>query len=170
MTLKPQDIVLLLAIALSSDADNRYRSLAARTFLSTSEVSEGIRRLRAARLIHSDTKKPIRRAMEEFLVCGVKYSFPPARGGLTRGFPTSYAALPLSQLIVQTEADPPVWPNPEGPVRGYSFSPLYRTVPQAALRDAQLYELLALVDALRDGRPRESEIAILEMKKRLQTL
>ena len=36
----------------------------------------------------------------------------------------------------------------------------------AALKDKKLHELLALVDALRVGRARERELAIIELKKR----
>ncbi|MDO9620597.1 MAG: hypothetical protein Q7I91_01690, partial [Moraxellaceae bacterium] len=54
---------------------------------------------------------------------------------------------------------PPVWPSPEGTVRGLSFSPLYRSAPEAALRDIKLHELLALADALRGGRARERKLA-----------
>jgi len=49
-----------------------------------------------------------------------------------------------------------------------SFTPLHKNVPQAALEDAKLYELLALVDALRDGRARERELAGHELKRRLE--
>ena len=38
-----------------------------------------------------------------------------------------------------------MWPYADGKVRGYSFVPLHKNVPQAALEDARLYELLALV-------------------------
>ena len=41
------------------------------------------------------------------------------------------------------------------------------TVPKAALKDNRLYELLVIVDAIRDGRAREREIAIKELKARL---
>jgi len=40
-------------------------------------------------------------------------------------------------------------------------------VPDAALRDSALYEKLALVDALRDGRVRERKLAEQELKKLL---
>jgi hypothetical protein len=63
---------------------------------------------------------------------------------------------------------PPVWPDPEGSTRGVAFEPLYPTVPQAARRDPALYELLALVDAVRDGRARERKIAEKELVKRLR--
>lgn len=40
--------------------------------------------------------------------------------------------------------------------------------PQAALRDSHLYEFLALVDAIRDGRARERKIAERELVHRLR--
>ena len=36
---------------------------------------------------------------------------------------TGYAAQPLRELIMQPDEPPPVWPDPEGQVRGYEFSP-----------------------------------------------
>lgn len=170
MTLKPQDVVVLVAIALSGCIEKPNRALAADLFMSTSEISGAITRLRASRLLYNDKKRPMKRSMEEFLICGVKYAYPPERGGQTRGLPTSYAAQPLSHLLVQPQSDPPVWPDPEGPVRGYSFAPLYRTVVKAALKDAKLYEMLALIDAIRDSRPRETEIAVQELKRRLSSI
>jgi len=102
----------------------------------------------------------------EFLVHGVKYAFPPKRGALTRGMPTGYAAPPLNKVIVDSSELPPVWPFAEGTVRGEAFEPLYPSVPQAAARDARLYELLALVDAIRDGRARERNLAAKELELR----
>jgi len=52
-------------------------------------------------------------------------------------------------------------------VRGISFLPLHRSVPEAAMRDPKLYEMLALLDAIRDGRAREREIAVRELTKRI---
>jgi hypothetical protein len=63
---------------------------------------------------------------------------------------------------------PPVWPDPEGEVRGTATSPIYKSVPKAARQDEQPYELLVLVDAIRGGRAREREIAIKELRERLQ--
>ena len=81
--------------------------------------------------------------------------------------PTSYAAPPLVSLIVQPNEPPPVWPYPDGSVRGHEFSPLYKSVPMAAAKDRVLYELLALVDAIRGGRAREKNLAITELRSRL---
>ena len=106
-------------------------------------------------------------SLEEFLLHGVRYAYAPRSGALTRGLPTGHAAPPLNKIIVQPDEPPPVWPYAHGTVRGYSFAPLYPTVPEAALRDPVLYELLALVDAIREGRARERDIAAKELNARL---
>jgi hypothetical protein len=62
---------------------------------------------------------------------------------------------------------PPVWADPDGKVKGLSIEPLYSSVPSAAKIDAGLYELLALVDALRIGRARERKLAEEELTRRL---
>jgi len=89
------------------------------------------------------------------------------RGGPTRGTPTAEAAPPLNQIVAQDFPFPPVWPDPTGLVRGIAFSPLHKTVPQAAKGDDGLYQLLALLDAIREGRAREREIAIRELTARI---
>src|SRR4029450_9715905 len=108
-------------------------------------------------------------ALEELLIHGVKYVFTPVHGRLTRGMPTSYAAPPLSRVLARPQEPPPVWPDAEGEVGGYEFSPLYKSVPYAARRYAKLYELLALVDAIRGGTDGESGVAIRELRTRLGT-
>jgi hypothetical protein len=40
-----------------------------------------------------------------------------------------------------------------------AIDPLYKSMPEACLKDAKLYEALALVDALRIGRAREKNLA-----------
>jgi hypothetical protein len=168
MTLKPQDIVILLKLVSLGDRPWSYNVLAVELAMSPSEVHSGVKRAAAARLLDPQRNVPILRALQEFLVHGVKYAFPPDRGPLTRGLPTAYAAPPLNSLIVLPDEPPPVWPDPEGKVRGYAFSPLYPSVPKAAAQDPLLYELLALVDAIRDGRARERELAIKELTARLE--
>ena len=104
----------------------------------------------------------------EFLVHGARYAFPVERGGLTRGMPTSYGAPPLRGRIMTAEDDiVPVWPDAEGQVRGEAWSPLYPKAVEACRRDPELYEALALFDAVRGGRARERSLAIDELKKRL---
>lgn len=168
MVLKPQDIVILLKLVAIDGSDWSYSSLANDLAMSPAEVHAGIKRCTAARLFDQQRNAPIRSALLEFLVHGVKYAFLPDRGALTRGTTTSYAAPPLNSLIVQPSEPPPVWPSPEGTTRGYEFSPLYKSVPKAAAKDFVLYELLALVDAIRDGRARERDLAVKELTKRLE--
>lgn len=168
MLLKPQDVFILLKLASLGETEWTYSGLAHELGMSASEVHKGVKRAVAARLMDASRQRPILGALEEFLVHGVRYAFPPDRGSLTRGLATGYAGPPLRDLITQPDSPPPVWPDPEGDAQGFSFSPLYRTVPDAARRDARLYELLALTDAIRDGGAREREVAARELRARLR--
>jgi hypothetical protein len=58
-----------------------------------------------------------------------------------------------------------VWPHPDGDTRGLSLKPLYRSAPDAALRDRRLYMWLALTDALRTGDARVRTLAAAEVSK-----
>jgi hypothetical protein len=165
--LKPLDLVVLLKLSLNGERPT-YLQMAQELHLYPSEVYTSIKRSRASHFIDEPQDRLNRSALLEFLLHGVLYAFPAEKGALTRGVPTAYAAPPLAESIVAGSDPPPVWPYAEGQVRGYSFSPLHKNVPQAALEDARLYELLALVDALRDGRARERDIAGRQLKKRLE--
>jgi hypothetical protein len=139
--------------------------------MSPSEVHAAVKRAQASRLLHGPElgERPNLRAIEEFLIHGLKYVFPAERGEPARGVPTSYAAEPLRQVIALGDEPPPVWPYPAGSQRGISFEPLYKQAPKAALRDPVLYEFLALADALRDGRARERKLAEEMMVSRLRS-
>lgn len=143
--------------------------IAADLALSASQVHLSLRRLGQSRLIDEDGR-PIVRSVEEFLVHGVKYSFPARRGEPTRGVPTAHAAPPVNEHLAASSDLPPVWPSAEGKVRGITFEPLHKIAPLAADKDSTLYELLALIDALRDGRARERQIAERELGVRLRKL
>ncbi len=147
-----------------------YSVMAAELYMSQSEVHSAAQRLELAGLIHGAEMdgKPNLTAVEEFLIHGVKYAFAAERGSLVRGMPTSYAAEPLCHIINPGNEPIPVWADPKGKTRGIGIIPLYKTVPEAAKQDAQLYERLALVDALRDGRARERKLAEKELKKSLR--
>jgi len=164
MVLKPQDIFIMLKLVGWDGPEWSYPALSHELSMSASEVHAGVKRAVAARLMDMHRKIPIKTNLLEFLIHGVKYAYPPDRGGITRGMPTGYAAQPLRELIIQPDEPPPVWPDPQGQVRGYEFSPLYSSVPHACKADSKLYELLALVDAIRDGRARERKIAIEEIQ------
>jgi hypothetical protein len=170
MILKPHDIYVLLKLVSLGDSRWTYAFLSESLFMSLSEVHAAMKRALSARLYDDLRRLPVKKALEEYLIHGVKYAYPPDRGGPTRGMPTSYAAPPLNQMISSSDDLPPVWPDPEGSVRGTEFSPLHKSVPRAAVLDHTLYELLALVDAIRDGRARERDLAVREIQKRLQQL
>ncbi|MGH7813578.1 MAG: hypothetical protein ACREQI_06200 [Candidatus Binataceae bacterium] len=169
MTLKPQDLAVLLKLLKAGGKRPPYASLAIDLCMSPSEVHASIRRARAARLIHGPRleERVSAKALEEFLVHGIRYAFPPEKGGMTRGIPTAAAAKPLNRIMTQEEP-PPVWPFEQGSRRGYAFQPLYKKAPQAALKDPELYELLALIDAIRGGGAREREIAKRELCARMK--
>ncbi len=168
--LRPLDIVVLLKLSLCAGKRPPYLQLANELYLYPSEVYASIKRARASHLVQGPELKDRlnRSALLEFLFHGIRYAFPAERGAMTRGVPTRYAASPLKQHLEQGSEPPPVWPYAEGSVRGYSYAPLHKNVPKAALADPHLYALLALVDALRDGQARERELAVTELSKRLE--
>jgi hypothetical protein len=168
-SLRPQDVVLILKLAAQPGQTWTYASMGKELGLSASQAFSAVSRAANSGLLFFPAlESTLNRAnIREFLIHGVKYAFPVRRGSMTRGIPTAYAAPPLNRLIASSAEPPPVWPYAEGSARGVELSPLYKTVPAAAQRDPKLYELLALVDALRDGRAREREIAVRELTARL---
>ncbi|MGB4117979.1 MAG: hypothetical protein WBK51_15670 [Polaromonas sp.] len=171
LTLRPQDVVVLLRLSLDQGPAPTYAALATELRLTASEIHAGVDRAVAAQLIRKDAGgKPVLllESLRLFVQHGLRYCFPATRGEVTRGVPTSYAAPPMLALIVQPGEMPPVWPYKAGTARGTAFYPLYPTVPEAALMNPALYELLVLVDAIRGGSPRERALAIAELDKRWQ--
>jgi hypothetical protein len=170
MVLKPQDLLVLLKLVTLGRTRWSYNGLATDLGMSPSEVHAAVKRAVAARLAipRGEIVKPIMAALKEFLAHGIQYAFVPERGTLTRGMPTAHAALPLRNELAPSSEPPPVWPDPEGEVRGLAFSPLYKAAPTAARRDPKLYELLTLLDAVRGGGARERTVALRLLEKRLQ--
>lgn len=166
MFTKPQDIVVALKLALGN-GDSSYAVLGQSLGMSASEVHAAVRRLIAARLVDPETNEVRREALRNFLVHGVPYTFPASPKEITRGMPTAWAAPAMSGQVSATDQIPPVWPDPEGQVQGAAVRPLYPSIPGAARRDPELYDLLALVDALRLGRARERAFAEKEIEQRL---
>lgn len=160
--MKPQDILLLLRIITLKKESWKQLPMAEALGMSQSEVSEAVKRCKYAGLLDIKGKKVMRQALMEFLAYGIKYVFPQKPGPIVRGVPTAHSAPPLNKTIISNEAY--VWPYAKGSVRGQSILPLYASVPSAALRDAELHELLAMVDAIRVGRSRERTMAIDELK------
>ncbi len=169
IVLRPQDVVVLLRLSLAQDGVPAYAALAGELKLTASEIHAGVERAVAAQLARKDAAgRPavLLEPLRLFVQHGVRYCFPATRGEMTRGMATGYAAAPLKALIVQPNEPPSVWPHKLGTLRGAAFYPLYPTVPEAALANPALYELLVLVDAVRGGSLRERALAIAELDKR----
>jgi hypothetical protein len=178
--LKPQDIVILLKILSTVTLSGAYSAeelsqneLAGLLCMSPSEVNAGFKRLVLSGLLGPVQRSnkivylPIKAAVEECLVSGVKYFLPVQLGAYTRGIATSYAAPIFEKHIVLGDDPIPVWPAGEGNQRGVALEPLYRSVPQSLVKhpDQLFYEMLVLVDAIRTGRVRERNIAIKLLKE-----
>lgn len=170
MQLKPQDLMVMLKLVAMSDRSWTYAGLAEELGISVSQLHSAVQRALAAGLAvrSNGSIMPNRPALQEFILHGLKYVFFPERGELTRGMPTAHAAPPLAAHFPDSGEPPPVWPDPEGSVRGMAFAPLYKLAPGAARADPALYELLVLVDAIRGGRARERATAAEELKSRLR--
>ncbi|MBR7747763.1 hypothetical protein [Undibacterium baiyunense] len=169
--LRPQDLVVLLRLSLENGPAPTYASLADELCLTASEIHAGVKRAEAAQLLFKDEAGKaivIKEALRLFVQHGARYAFPATRGSESRGMPTSYAAAPLADKIVAGSGVLPVWPYKGGSARGFAFYPLYPSVPQAAMRNAALYELLVLFDAIRGGSPRERALAIGMLDERLK--
>lgn len=164
-----QDIAVLLKICLLQGQRILSKKLSAELFLSPADVSKSLNRCRDSGLLYwSDLEKRVNcSAFLDFLAYGMRHVFPPKRGALVRGVPTAAATEPLKSHFLDDGEPLPVWPYPEGSVRGSSFSPLYKGAPKAALLDSRLYELLALCDAIRGGRTRERVMAVELLRKAL---
>lgn len=168
--LKPQDLVVALKLFTLGQEKLSYAALGTTLHLSQFEAHAAVQRLIAAKLATSleGRVRPAMAALRNFLLRGALYAYPPVRGEVTIGVPTAHGVAPLKDLLVATSELPPVWPDPEGKVRGQSLLPLYPKAPRAALEDRRLYELLALFDALRIGQAREREVAAKLIEERLK--
>ncbi len=161
IVLKPQDLYVLLALLSYGGREVTYAGLAEKTGLAASAVHASLKRAALSRLVTFQERRPLvlKLQLKEFLLHGAKYAFAPIWGSLTRGFPTGYAAAPLNSVIMPSSDPVPVWPHPKGSVRGIGLTPLYPSVPDAAMKDERLYAILSLFDAVRSGQAREREYA-----------
>lgn len=182
--MKSQDLVIIIKIiclnqtaqhaAVTDGEANEWfsvRGLAASTGVSKSEVSNSLRRSAEVGLITTDRKTSLpkvnRTALFNFVLHGIKLVFPAKPSALGRGIPTAFSA-PMLKSELRAGGDIAyIWPFAKGQEKGQTIEPLFRTVPEAAMKDERLYEYLALVDAIRIGLPREANLAAKILKRRL---
>ncbi len=79
--------------------------------------------------------------------------------------PTAHSAPPLNKEFKSEEFY--IWPDSKGQIRGQVIEPFHAWQINAAKKDAKLYELLALSDAIRVGKAREKKIAEKKLRKRI---
>lgn len=172
--MKSQDIVILLKLVSLEDQIRQgcldeppgsdpfaLRNLEGALGISKTEIGASLRRSITATLAIKlkDRPKVNRRNLTKFVQHGLKYVFPAKPGAPQRGVATGFAAPMLKGQLVSSSADIYVWPHAEGNQRGLSITPLFKSVPEAALKDERLYEFLALIDAIRLGNQREANLA-----------
>jgi hypothetical protein len=148
------------------------RSLQTQTGISKTEISASLKRSMSVGLAIQDRNTGIPKTniknLLEFVVHGLKYVFPTKPAEIVRGIPTSFAAPIMKGKLMSAGEYIYVWPYAMGKEKGQAITPLYKSVPQAVKRDPLMYELLALVDAIRIGEPREKALAIDMLEKKLK--
>lgn len=131
--------------------------------ISKSEVSSALRRCMRVGLAKAERgtgyPRANTRALLGFILHGIKYVFPAQPGSLVRGIPTAHAAPVLAGSLLSAGEQASVWEDARGSFLGMRIEPLYKSVPRAVRSDAELYAMLALVDAIRLGQERESAFA-----------
>ena len=162
--MKPQDIVVLLSIGSREPGTWNAKTLAMDLVISPAEIGYSLKRSVQCGLLSEDRRLMVR-SFVDMLGHAVRFVFPASLGNQVRGVPTAWSASPLKDEIVSSELI--VWPYALGTVRGSALSPLYPTVPEVALKNARMHELLAMVDALRIGGARERALAIKGLSARL---
>jgi len=163
--MRPHDIVVLLKVISYGDEPWLQEPMAKDLAISQSELSKSIARSKNAGLLDETGRKVRRLSLMEFLESGIAYVFPQRPGAIVRGIATSHSASPLKEQIKSDENF--VWPSARGKMKGQAITPLYKSAPDAALKDSILHEMLALVDAIRVGNAREKKLAVAELRKRI---
>lgn len=172
--MKSQDILLLLKLMSmeksgAQEADYSVRQLEVFTGISKSELSAALNRCIRVGLAARDRQSGIptvnRKALLGFLVHGIKYVFPVKPAELVRGIPTAFAAPVMEGKLMSAGDVINVWPDATGGTKGQAIAPLFKSAPAAAKADPKLYELLALVDAIRLGSARETQLATQLLEK-----
>jgi hypothetical protein len=155
--MRPQDIVILLAIVSYGKKDWLIKDLANSLYISQSEVSESLNRSQVAGLIDYNKRRVNRQALNEFIAFGLPYVFPVQPGPVVSGMPTAHSHPVLKDKIISEQFY--VWPEQGGSVRGFAVEPLYDKQVKAAKENSELYKLLAMIDVLRVGNRRETKLA-----------
>lgn len=160
--MRPQDVAILLKIIVLDSQNWQVQPLSNSLHISMGEISHSLQRSRIAGLIDFKQKRPNRMAILEFLTHGVKYVFPQKPGAMVRGIPTAHSH-PFMKKLIKSDVNY-VWAHRDGEMMGEQILPFYDNQPEAVKDDPLFYKLLALVDVIRVGQVRETNIAKLELE------
>ncbi len=167
--LKSHDIAVVLKLLETKGSTQvpTFASLAFALKLSASEVHGSVKRGLEAGLLRRPLGAaargmpvPVSAALAEFLVHGVKYTWPVKTGGLGRGVATCSSLASVADVLNLSQSEVPlVWPHPQGTMRGETVKPLYAHAPAVAMNDPYMHQWLALLDMLRLKSGREASLA-----------
>lgn len=148
------------------------RALEQQTGISKTQINLSLKHCMEIGLAKTDRKLGVPRAntkaLFEFIVYGLKYVFPARANELTRGIATGFAAPVLEKSLISAGEHVPVWSYAHGNTMGMRVEPLFKSAVDAARRDPQMYSMLALIDAIRLGQPRERNLAVQLLRDRLE--
>lgn len=161
--IRPQDIVILLKIISFGQKPWMAKDLAISLFLSGSEVSESLNRSAYAGLIDKNKKKVLTLNFLDFIIYGLRYTFPQQPGAMQRGMLSAFSH-PRIKVRFPTDTKL-VWPDTDGHDFGLTIEPFYEKQVKAAKHDDVLYYNLCLIDMIRLGKPREVNYAKQELEK-----
>lgn len=166
--IKPHDIIVLLKVLLKGGAGWKYEQLEEELGLSKSVIYRSLSRCAKAKFISpSPFDYFFHSNLLEFLQHGIQYAFAVEPGRISKGIPTAHSAPVMNKQII-AENDQYIWPDAKGHTRGQSIEPLDKRVADIIKNDPELYDLLALIDAIRVGKSREKEIAGKLLKEKIQ--
>ena len=147
------------------------RALEQATGISKSQINLSINRCYDIGLARRDRHLSIprvnTRALFDFIVHGLKYIFPAKPMEITRGIATAFSAPVLRDKLMSAGEFAQVWPDARGKTKGQAIEPLFSSATFAVRQDPEMYALLALVDAIRVGQPREANLAIDMLAERI---
>jgi hypothetical protein len=166
ISLKPQDVALLVKLLSLKEAQWRQTDIAAALGLSQGEIAKALSRLAKAKLIQD--KRVNRTAALEFILHAIKYVFPAEIGPLVAGVPTGISSPMHQKMVVQHDEDPYVWPSVNGSMRGQMIKPFYPYLADAALKDLKFYGIMSAIEILRVGRARERRLAEQYLERKIK--
>jgi len=164
--LRPPDSVVLLALLRQGEDAWTIRSLAERLHMPLAAVQRSLARLSETPAFDGASRRASVCASDELIAHALPFVAPASLGAPTRGISTAWGAAPLVEEVAGGD-DAPVWPDRHGSARGRALAPLHACVLELAREDREMYEALALLDALRVGRARERKLALGHLRDRL---